>query len=144
MALTTFGAIMGFAAGMAAKTCEYYKELAARATDTGLKGSIEELAREEARTSTRLEEMRRLNVTEMILEYVSGLHEEEYEVKVDVPDSPGDKTVVEAAVALEEREKRFFTDASDKVPLPEVAKYFRKMAAKKEQSLSRLRAQFPR
>jgi rubrerythrin len=143
MALTTFGAIMGFAAGMAAKTCEYYKELAARATDAGLKGSIEELAREEAKTRTRLEEMRRLNVTEMILEYVSGLHDEDYDIKVDVSGSAGDKRVLEATVALEEREKRFFSDASDKVPLPEVARYFRKMAAKKEQSLSRLKEQSP-
>jgi len=143
MALTTFGAIMGFAAEMAAKTYEYYKELAVRATDAGLKGSIEELAREEAKTRARLEEMRRLNVTEMILEYVSGLHGEDYHINVDISDSPGDTRVLETAVALEEREKRFFSDASDKVPLPEVARYFRKMVAKKEQNLSRLKERFP-
>jgi len=41
-------------------------------------------------------------------------------------------------VALEEREKRFFQDASAKVPLPEVARFFRKIVEKKERNLSRL------
>jgi hypothetical protein len=40
---------------------------------------------------------------------------------------------------LEEREQRFFNDVSDKVPFPEVARIFRKMAQKKEKSLAKLR-----
>jgi hypothetical protein len=39
---------------------------------------------------------------------------------------------------LEEREKKFFRDASSKVPLPEVARIFRRIAQKKEENLARL------
>ena len=74
----------------------------------------------------------------MILEPVAGLFDEDYDIKVDILDSPGDKRILEAAVALEEREKRFFLDVSDKLPLPEVARFFRKIAGKKEQNLSLL------
>jgi hypothetical protein len=46
--------------------------------------------------------------------------------------------VLGVAVALEEREKRFFQDASARIPLPEVARFFRKIAERKERNLSRL------
>ncbi len=49
-----------------------------------------------------------------------------------------DTGLLKAALMLEGREKRFFRDASAKVPLPEVARIFRKVAQKKEDNLTRL------
>ena len=48
-----------------------------------------------------------------------------------------DAELIRAALILEEREKKFFQDASVKVPLPEVARIFRKMAQKKEENLGK-------
>ena len=82
MALTTFGAIMAFAVDMVTKTGEYYKTLALRATGAVLKENLEDLAQEEVKSRVRIEETRRINVTEMILEPVAGLLEEGYEMEI--------------------------------------------------------------
>ena len=138
MALTTFGAIMAFAVDMVAQSGEYYKTLASLAKGEALKENLEDLAREQVKSRVSIEETRRMNVTEMILEPVSGLFQEEYEIEVKIPDASADADVLGLAVALEKREKRFFVDASAKVPLPEVARFFRKIVEKKEKNLSRL------
>jgi rubrerythrin len=49
-----------------------------------------------------------------------------------------DADLLRAALILEEREKKFFSDVSSKVPLPEVARIFRKMAQKKQENLAKL------
>ncbi len=48
-----------------------------------------------------------------------------------------DADLLRAALILEEREKKFFSDVSIKVPLPEVARIFRKMAQKKQENLDK-------
>jgi len=138
MALTTFGAIMAFAVDMVTQTGEYYKTLAPLATEAALKENLEDLAREEVKSRARIEETRRMNVTEMILEPVAGLLKKAYQMEVKIPEASADADILRLAVALEEREKRFFRDASAKVPLPEVARFFRKIAEKKERNLARL------
>jgi rubrerythrin len=138
MALTTFGAIMAFAADMVTQSGEYYKTLAPLTTGAALRENLEDLAREQVKSRARIEETRRMNVTEMILEPVAGLLQEVYEIEVRIPDPSADADVLGLAIALEEREKRFFLDASAKVPLPEVARFFRKIVEKKEKNLSRL------
>lgn len=47
--------------------------------------------------------------------------------------------LLKTALILEERGKRFYHDAAGKIPLPEVARIFRKFAQKKDQNLARLR-----
>jgi len=54
-------------------------------------------------------------------------------------DQPQDVDLLKMALTLEEREQRFFSDVSDKVPFPEVVRIFRKVAQKKEKSLAKLR-----
>ncbi len=138
MALTTFGAIMAFAVDMVTQTGEYYKTFARLATEAVLKENLEDLAREEVKSRARIEETRRMNITEMILEPVAGLLKKGYEMEVKIPEPAADTDILRLAVALEEREKRFFQDASARVPLPEVARFFRKIVEKKEKNLSRL------
>ena len=76
----------------------------------------------------------------MILEPVAGLHQEDYEIDPKVLDPMEDADLLKGALILEERGKKFFRDASSKVPLPEVARMFRKMAQKKEENLARLQS----
>ncbi len=138
MALTTFGAIMGFAAGMVKEAEETYKALAEKAKGGTLKEVLEAFSVEEGKNHVLMVKTRRENVTEMILEPVSGLHQEDYGIDLQDFGSGEDMGLLRAALALEERGKRFFQEASAKVPLPEVARIFRKMAEKKEENLKRL------
>ena len=138
MTLSTFGAIMGFAAELVKQAEDHYRALALRAKDSTLKEVLEALSSEEVRNHALMMRARRENVTEMILEPVSGLHREDYEMDPKVPDHREDAEIIRAALILEESGKKFFQDASAKVPLPEVARIFRKVAQKKEENLQRL------
>jgi rubrerythrin len=138
MTLSTFGAIMGFAAELVKQAEDHYRALALRTKDNTLKEVLEALSSEEVRNHALMMRARRENVTEMILEPVSGLHREDYEMDPKVPDHREDAEIIRSALILEERGKKFFQDASAKVPLPEVARIFRKVAQKKEENLQRL------
>jgi rubrerythrin len=138
MALSTFGAIMGFAADMIGQTKGTYETLVEKAKNPALRETLQAFLGEGGKNYSLMEKTRRENVTEMILEPVTGLHQEDYEVNPKMVDPMGDVDVLRVAVILEEREKKFFRDASSKVPLPEVARVFRKIAQKKEENLAKL------
>jgi len=140
MALTTFGAIMGFAAEMAGKAEETYKVLAGMARVQALREFLEALSGEEAKNHALMVKARRENVTEMILEPVAGLNREDYETDVKTSGPMEDDDLLKAALLLEERGKAFFENAASKVPLPEVARLFRKSAKKKEENLAKLQS----
>jgi len=77
MPLTTFGAIMGFAAEIAEKSTGIYKTLGQKAKDPTLKEVLQLLSVEEGKNYALMGKTRRENVTEMILEPVTGLHQED-------------------------------------------------------------------
>ncbi|HYA91432.1 MAG TPA: hypothetical protein VEK32_08030 [Thermodesulfobacteriota bacterium] len=138
MALSTFGAIMGFAAEMIRQTKDAYETLVERAKNPALRETLQAFLGEGGKNYSLMEKTRRENVTEMILEPITGLHQEDYEINLKMLDPMGDVDVLRVAMILEEREKKFFRDASSKVPLPEVARVFRKIAQKKEENLAKL------
>jgi rubrerythrin len=138
MALSTFGAIMGFAAEFIGKTRGAYETLAGKARNPILRETLQAFSTEEGKNYSLMEKTRRENVTEMILEPVTGLHQEDYEVNPKMSDQEGDADVLRAVMILEERERRFFHDAAAKIPFPEVARIFRKIAQKKDGNLAKL------
>jgi len=138
MALTTFGAIMGFAAEITGQTGEIYRTLAQKAKGPTLREVLQVLSAEEGKSHSLMEKTRRENVTEMILEPIAGLHQEDYGIDLKVVDPMEDADLIRAALILEEREMKFFKDVSVKVPLPEVARIFRKMVQKKQENLTKL------
>jgi len=140
MALTTFGAIMGFAADIVGETEETYKALVQKAKAPAFKETLQILLGEEKKNRSLMEKTRRENVTEMILEPITGLRQDDYEVSLTVQDRMEDADLLKAALLLEEREKKFFQDASLKVSLPEVARIFRKIVQKKEDNISKLQS----
>jgi hypothetical protein len=140
MSLTTFGAIMGFAAEITGQSGEIYKTLAQKAKGLTLREVLQVLSAEGGKNHSLMEKTRRENVTEMILEPITGLHQEEYGVDLKVVDPMEDADLLRAALILEEREKKFFNDVSSKVPLPEVARVFRKMVQKKQENLKKLQS----
>jgi rubrerythrin len=139
MALTTFGAIMGFAAEMAGKAEEIYKVFVSKAKAQGLKEVFQALAEGEGKNHALMVKTRRENVTEMILEPITGLRQEDYEFAQEVPGLGEDADLLRVALMIEEKGKRFFQDASSKVSLPEVARIFRKAAQRKEENLAKLK-----
>jgi rubrerythrin len=139
MALSTFGAIMGFAAEMVRQTEDIYKTMVQKTKDPALRETLEALLGEEGKNHSLMEKTRRENVTEIILEPIAGLHQGDYEIEMKVMDQTQDVDLLKVALILEEREQRFFNDVSDKVPFPEVVRIFRKLAQKKEKSLAKLR-----
>ncbi len=140
MALTTFGAIMGFAAETSGKAEEIYEVLAQKANDAPLKEVLRGLSEEEEKNHALMLKARRENVTEMILEPVTDLHQEDYEIDLKAANPTDDAGLLKAAMILEERGIRFFKDASSKVSLPEVGRIFRKVAQKKEANLAKLQS----
>ena len=140
MALTTFGAIMGFAAEITEQTGEIYKTLAQKAKGPILRGVLQVLSVEEGKSHSLMEKTRRENVTEMILEPITGLRQEDYGIDLKVVDPMEDPDLLRTALILEEREKKFFNDVSVKVPLPEVARIFRKMVQKKQENVTKLQS----
>jgi len=139
MALTTFGAVMGFAAEILRRTGEFYQVAVKKTQSPPLREVLQSLLVEEGKNQSLMEKTRRENVTEMILEPISGLAQEDYEMIAEVPDQPADSDLLRIALTLEEQERKFFADASAKIPLPEVARTFRKMAQKKDSNLIKLR-----
>jgi len=131
---------MGFAAEITGQTGEIYKTLAQKAKDLTLREVLQVLSAEEGKSHSLMEKTRRENVTEMILEPISGLHQEDYGIDLKVVDPMEDADLLRAALVLEEREKKFFNDVSIKVPLPEVARIFRKMTQKKQENLAKLQS----
>jgi hypothetical protein len=97
------------------------------------------LLEEAEKNYSLMEKTRRENVTEMILEPIAGLHQGDYEIEAEGMDQTKDVDLLKMVLTYEERERRFFSEVSDKVPLPEVGRIFRKVAQKKERSLAKLK-----
>jgi len=140
MALSTFGAIMGFASEMIGSSLDIYKIAIGKAIDPNLKETLQALLKEEEKNYSLMEQTRRENVTEMILEPITGLRQEDYEMDVKLSDHTKDVDLLKVALALEEKEKKFFIDSSAKIPLPEVARIFRRIAQRKEKNLTQLKS----
>ncbi len=140
MALTTFGAIMGFALELIGETEATYKIMIQRARHPLLQELLSSLLDEARKNCSRMEQIRREHVTEMILEPVTGLNREDYQISLNINDLAEDVDFLKAILILEERERKFFQEASAKMPLPETARIFRKITQKKETNLDHLRS----
>lgn len=140
MSLSTFGAIMGFAEEIVGQAESTYKTLVQKAKTPALQEALQSLLNEAKKNRSLMEQTRRENVTEMILEPVTGLSRENYPIAHNLPESAEDVDLLNAALMLEERERKFFHDASSRLPLPEVTRIFRKIAQKKEANLDKLRS----
>jgi len=140
MELGTFGAVMAFASQAVTQSAEFYETARERAKGPELKDVLKSLQDGANRDRATMEQTRRENVTEMILEPIAGLRREEYEVRLSEVAPEADAEILKTALLLEERDQRWFRDSSAKLPLPEVARLFRKVARRKEGTILKLRA----
>jgi len=140
MELGTFGAVMAFASQAVTQSAEFYETVSERAKGPELKELLRILQDGANRDRATMEQTRRENVTEMILEPIAGLRREEYEVRLSEMAPEADAEILKTALLLEERDQRWFRDSSAKLRLPEVARIFRKVARRKEETILKLRA----
>lgn len=140
MSLSTFGAMMGFAAEIVGRSLDIYRKAFEKVKDPVLKEKIQALLEEGKKNSSLMEQARRENVTEMILEPIAGLRQEDYKLDLEISGASEDSDLLQAALILEEKERRFFHDSSEKVPLPEVSRIFRKIVRKKEKNIDHLKS----
>ncbi len=128
MELGTFGAIFRFALDMEEQAAEYY--------ETPLQGQsaevFKELAKGTQKRLKRLERARREGVAEMILESITGLDGDNYQIELDTADR------VQQAITLENASARFYRDAAAKMPIKEIVRLFGRLAKENEQRKAKL------
>jgi rubrerythrin len=122
MELGTFGAILGYAMDLEGRAASFYEQ-AARAE---FAETFAHLAEGSRKRKQRLERARRELVSEMILESISGLDGDAYQVFLD-PDSDYGE-ILRQALAFEAASGRFYTDAGAKMPIREVVRLFGRLA----------------
>jgi len=126
MELGTFGAIVRFAIELEGQAAAFY--------ETTARGEFAEpfrqLGQGSRRRLQRLERARREGVAEMILESIRGLDGDHY--RLDPVLATDEADLRRQAIALEETMARFYRDAAAKMPIPEIGRLFRQLAAENE------------
>jgi rubrerythrin len=128
MELGTFGLIMSFAMDLEESALAMYEK-----ADLGLPAElVDELVRGNRKRLKRLERGRREGVVEMVLEAITGLDGNDYQVEFSAGDS------LDRAVEFEEVSARFYKDAAAKLPIREISRMFRRFAEENEKRHDRL------
>ncbi len=133
--LSTFGAILSFAIQLEGEAAAFYASEAWAPSTAESQATREALARVHRKHQRDGERVRREQVTEMILEPIYGLYEEDWHIDLSVADRA-------AAVELENKLGAFYTAAAGQVALPAVARYLTKVSAEAE-ALARQAATLP-
>lgn len=136
MSLNTFGAIITFAIEFEDALQSFYK--AASAVGGESAELFTRYARKSGERKQRLIGIRQENVTEMVLEPISGLNIDDYQ---PTPAVPADRAAAVAeALRLEKRAERFYTDAGPKINVSEPRRAFAKFAQENAKRLQEIKA----
>ena len=119
--LGTFGAVVGFALDLERRAAEFYQSLIEGDGAGSASEILQALARAHKKRQQLMEQMRRENVTEMILEPIHGLEREEWEIALGAG--------ADEAAGLERHIADYCLAASRKVSIPQVARQFGRLAA---------------
>ena len=129
MELSTFGAILKFVMAWEDKCYDYYQNAAQ------IFPILTDFATKASKRRKILERGRREWVTEMILEPIAGVNRSDYEI--NWPES-GSRDPLEVAIEIENTSQRLYSDMADCIPLPEVARVFKKFAREHNQNIQNL------
>jgi rubrerythrin len=126
MELGTFGAILTFALDFEGRITRFYQAAAAGAAgEAG--AAFAELTAEGEKRAKVLERTRRECVAEMILEPISDFRSEDFPVEA-VTSAANAAEWVKTALKIEVVAEKFYSTASAKVTVPEVARILKKVA----------------
>jgi rubrerythrin len=135
VSLNTFGAIVTFAIDLEGAMQRFYEEASAVGGDAA--ETFENYAKKSAKRRQRLIAVRQDNVTEMVLEPISGLNQIDYEPKAATPTDQA--SALAEAIRLEQRAERFYMDAGPKLNVTEPRRAFQKLAQENTERLVELR-----
>ncbi|MGY5856372.1 MAG: hypothetical protein RTS72_07205 [Candidatus Thorarchaeota archaeon] len=139
MDLGTFGAIMKFALEVENEVASFYESAKEKITDQELLDLFDSLANRGRKRIKTIERVRRENVTEMILEQISGLDSDTYKPETSPPDTPDDDALRGTAIEIEKKLQAFYSQAGAKIDfLSEVAYSFELLAEANEEAKDRL------
>jgi hypothetical protein len=118
MSLTQFGAVLSFAIDLEDKIAKYYEESTSK-FDARYSDELLSRSNSAKKRKKKLEKTRRENVTEMTLEPIEGLTEENY--KIDLSDFSFNNIN-----SLEVTISRFYVEAGPKINVLESQRIFKK------------------
>ena len=134
--LTTFSAVLTFAIDLEGRAARYYESAAKVGGD--LTETFENYANRSAKRKQRLTAIRQDNITEIVLEPISGLNVADYELADTQPTDR--QEALTQSLALESRLKQFYLDAEPKLNVTEPRRAFQKMAQENDERLTELKA----
>ena len=115
---------------------QFYESAAESAKDSGLVSLFSELSTRGQKRTETLMRIRRENTTEMILEPISGLDSDSYELTVSLPDDVDDSALRELAISMESKLHQFYTDAAAKIEFLSEAAYLLELLAEKNEEFA--------
>lgn len=131
MPLINFGSILNFAEELETKDELFYIAAMNNPESAAHKAVFEQIIADCKKNQKNIQRARRENVTEMILENISGFTREPFVVDPGDPTAMSARQLLETAAKLEERAERYYLEAAEKIKaLSEVARIL-KMTAKK-------------
>ena len=140
MDLGTFGAVMKFALQLEMDSHTFYESAIDGLTNDEIRTTFESLMQRTTKRHDLLERVRRENVTEMILEPISGLEIDEYIVVTECKSDIDDRERCELAIANEEKNQKFYVDAGAKIEfLIKAADAFERLADENEENTETLK-----
>lgn len=137
MELGTFGAILKFAYDLENSSISFYKNLSDKyqGDSKTLFSSFMDGSKKNLQV---LEKTRRMNIAEMILEAITGLDSDAYNVDLQIMDSFTD--CIKKAITLEEKASAFYNEASNKLNfLPDVKRILEKLRKDRESRIPKLK-----
>ena len=135
MELGTFGAIMKFAMETENDVTSFYESAKGLAESEELVSLFDSLVNRGQKRVKTIERIRRENVTEMILEPITGLDSDVFTPATTIPESPDDKTLQDLAAEIENNLHLFYSQTAVKVEfLSEVAYAFELLAEANEEA----------
>ena len=135
MDLNTFGSLLSFAIFLEKQAEESYLSLAMEIKNTPMIDQFSGYARRYAQRRKMLEETRQRNINEVLLEPIPNLDSGNYVFMVDINKEMDIRAVFDAALNIETKVGRFYSDALQVagMPLGEVARAFTKLSGENEE-----------
>lgn len=141
MELKNFGSILNFAIELEAADQVFYKTAATNPACAEHKALFEELAAQAKKNEQVMLRTRRENVTEMILEPISGFSSESFLTDREGAETMSPAQAVELARGLEDKAEGFYTQAAEKIEaLREVSRALARTATRRAANKARLAA----
>jgi len=139
MPLTNFGAILNFAETVEKEDLSFYTRAASMEAAESYRILFEMFAKEGKKNLSLVQRTRRENVTEMILEPIRDFLRGSYEIDAPDPVACDLAGLLDAALSIENRAIRYYTDAAGKIrALPEVSRTLKTLAKKHTKRVDQL------